>query len=559
MKNRLLNIAKVMQMLAILFCLAACDNRYDTPVVRVENVVIKPSGKLSLVINTESELKAMVYPNSAANQNVRWASNHPEIVTVDENGGVTGISLGDALITVTTEDGGKTATCEVVVTPMVVLVKDITLNQESIKIFEEETQTLLATIFPDNATNKTVVWTSNHPEIASVDQEGVVTGIKKGQAIITVMAEDGEFTATCQVTVDAPQVEVDGVLLNKNEMLLFEGGVEKMVATVYPANASDKSVTWTSNNEAVATVDAQGMVSAVSQGTAVITVTTVDGDFTDQCTVTVKGSPGEAYGIATVLINAGTYIMGSPTSEPRWSSETQHQVTLTRNFHMSTYEITNEQYARFLNENHIGADGKMAASETYADKVLVYDSSAQSAGFNCGVNYVSGQWQPVSGKENYPVIFVSWYGAYEYAKWIGGNLPTEAQWEYACRAGTTTICSFGTNRNLLGDYAWYNVNSAGSTHPVGEKLPNPWGLYDMYGNVDEWCLDIFVNFGPDSAIDPLITSGGVNCVSRGNGWDTAIDGSGKKGVNFRSANRGQRIPSTAVRGLGFRVVFNESD
>lgn len=552
MKSKLLSIA---QMLTILLCLAACDNKYDTPVVRVENVVIKPSGKLSLVINTESELMAMVYPNSAANQHVKWTSSHPEIVTVDENGKVSAVSLGEALITVTTEDGGKTTTCEVVVTPTVVLVKSITLDQESITLFEEETQTLRATVFPDNATNKTAIWTSDHPEIAAVDQEGVVTAVKKGQAVITTMAEDGEFTATCQVTVNAPQVTVDGVQLNKNEMLLFTGGSEKLVAAISPANASEKSVTWRSDKEAVATVSAEGVVTPVSPGTAVITVTTVDGGFMAQCTVTVKESPGEEYGIATILINAGTYTMGSPTSEPRWSSETEHLVTLTRNFHMSMYEITNEQYARFLNENHIGADGKMAASEMYANEVLIYDSSTQSGGLNCGVNYVSGQWTPVSGKEKYPVIYVSWYGAYEYAKWIGGSLPTEAQWEYACRAGTTTICSFGTDRSLLGDHAWYNVNASGSSHPVGEKLPNPWGLYDMYGNVDEWCMDIFVNFTSSAAIDPLITSGGSNRVSRGNGWDTAIISSNKE-VNFRSANRGQRAPNVTARGLGFRVVFN---
>ena len=558
MRSTLLNIVKAMQVLAILFCLAACDNKYDDPVVRVENVVIKPLGKVSLVINTESELKAMVYPNSAANQKVKWASDRPEIATVDENGKVAGVSLGDAVITVTTEDGGKMATCEVVVTRTVVLAKSITLSQTSLTILEEETQALLATVSPDDATNKTVIWTSNHPEIATVDQEGVVTALKKGEAVITAMAEDGEFTATCQVTVNAPQIAVDGVRLNKSEILLFTGGSEKLSATVSPANASDKSVVWTSSDEAVATVDAQGVVSVVGQGTTVIKVTTVDGEFTDQCTVTVKGSPGEAYGISTVLINAGTYTMGSPNSEPRWSTEAQHQVTLTRNFHMSTYEITNEQYARFLNENQVGADGKMATSETYADEVLINASNSQSGWLNCGVNYASGQWQPVSGKENYPIIFVSWYGAYEYAKWIGGSLPTEAQWEYACRAGTTTICSFGTDRSVLGDYAWYSENSAGSTHPVGEKLPNPWGLYDMYGNVDEWCLDVFVNFGTAPATDPLITSGATNRVSRGNAWDNAVSSSGKD-VNFRSANRGQRAPNTINRAVGFRVVFNVSD
>ena len=244
-------------------------------------------------------------------------------------------------------------------------------------------------------------------------------------------------------------------------------------------------------------------------------------------------------------------MMGKAPGETGYGSEIQHQVTLAKDFYLSKYEITNEQYARFLNENNVGADGKMVTSETYANEMLIYDSSTQNDGLNCGVNYVIDQWKPVPGKEHYPVIYVTWYGAYEYARWTGGSLPTEAQWEYACRAGTTTVCSFGDHdEKLLTNYAWYSANAGSTTHPVGEKSMNFWGLYDMYGNVDEWCLDFFLNYKDAPLIDPIVINGSKR-VSRGNGWDSAFTN-----YNFRSANRGQRAADTAARNLGFRIAFN---
>lgn len=264
-------------------------------------------------------------------------------------------------------------------------------------------------------------------------------------------------------------------------------------------------------------------------------------------------NPGKEYGISTVLIKGGTFLMGKAPGETGYGSETQHQVTLTEDFYLSKYEITNEQYARFLNENGVGADGKMATSEAYADEVLVYDSSTQTNnGLDCGVNFVDGQWEPAQGKELYPVIYVTWYGAYEYARWAGGNLPTEAQWEYACRAGTTTVCSFGAHdESLLTNYAWYYANAGNTTHPVGEKAMNFWGLYDMYGNVDEWCLDFFLNYKNAPLIDPVVINGSKR-VSRGNAWSSAFTN-----YNFRSANRGQRDANAATRDLGFRVAFSK--
>ena len=143
-----------------------------------------------------------------------------------------------------------------------------------------------------NATNKNISWKSDKPEIASVNANGKVTGVAEGEAIITVTTEDGDKTATCLVTVEAvPVVAVTGVTLNKTSLKLYTRDSETLTATVAPAGATNKNVIWTSSEPTVATVDANGKVTAKSTGIADITVTTEDGGKTATCRVGVVRRP----------------------------------------------------------------------------------------------------------------------------------------------------------------------------------------------------------------------------------------------------------------------------
>ncbi len=128
------------------------------------------------------------------------------------------------------------------------------------------------------------------------------------------------------------------------------------------------------------------------------------------------------------------------------------------------------------------------------------------------------------------------------------RLPTEAEWEYACRSGTTTAYGFGDDASRLGDYGWFRSNSdSGGTHPVGEKKPNAWGLYDMHGNVYEWCQDWYGAYPSGSATDPTGAMSGSYRVSRGGSWNINVR-------YCRSAYRIRLTPEIRIFSLGFRVL-----
>ena len=250
--------------------------------------------------------------------------------------------------------------------------------------------------------------------------------------------------------------------------------------------------------------------------------------------------------IKLLYITGGTYIMGSPESEMnRSADETQHSVTL-NDFYLSEKAITNEQYSLFLNENKVPANGRHRV-EGFGEQLLVFPHS-------WGVKYVNDKWQPTtSEKPDYPIVNVTWYGAKAYCDWINGRLPTEAEWEYACRAGSTT--PFNTGANLTTSQANYDGNIPygenekgvylGQPQPVGNYPPNAWGLYEMHGNVWEWCSDWYGKYTSDAVTNPQGPSAGSHRVLNGGGWSS--------GAGYcRSASRYDVMPNLYGSFIGFR-------
>ena len=189
-------------------------------------------------------------------------------------------------------------------------------------------------------------------------------------------------------------------------------------------------------------------------------------------------------------IPGGKFMMGSPETEPGRLGEEgpQHEVEVSP-FWMSKYEITWNQYEVW--SDRVDSLRRAAYGKPSSSRDKVADSITRPTPPYTDMSFGMG-------RENNPAICMTQHSARMYCTWLSAKtgryyrLPTEAEWEYACRAGTSSVYSFGDDVSQVGDYAWYADNSDGNYHPVGKKKPNPWGLYDMHGNVAEWVLDQYV-------------------------------------------------------------------
>ena len=248
-------------------------------------MTVTPS-RIEIIEGESAVLSASVSPEAASDRAVAWSSSDRSVATVDKAGTVHGLRPGTATVTATAE--GKSGTCAVTVKAKAVGVTEVTLDKTELTLTEGETETLTATVKPDNADNRKVTWSSDKTEIATVDGAGKVTAVKAGEAVVTVTTEDGGKTATCKVTVKAKAVPVTGVDVNPWVMTLSVRGTSKLSYTIRPADATNQNVKWESESPSVATVDSEGNVQGVAAGTAKICVTTEDGGFKSYCTVTVK-------------------------------------------------------------------------------------------------------------------------------------------------------------------------------------------------------------------------------------------------------------------------------
>lgn len=196
--------------------------------------------------------------------------------------------------------------------PVPVSVTGVTLSKSNLTLTVGNSANLVATVAPNNVADKSVTWTSSSPQTAKVDANGRVTAVAAGTAVITATTTDGGYTATCRVSVTEEEKKVTGVTVSKTSLTMEAGQTQTLTATVAPADAKDRAVTWASSNAAVASVDSNGRVTALSAGAAEITVKTTDGGFTAACRVIVKGE-AKPEGVEVHFRRANVYHQGQFT------------------------------------------------------------------------------------------------------------------------------------------------------------------------------------------------------------------------------------------------------
>ena len=269
-----------------------------------------------MTVGGTSTLSATVAPSDATDKSVTWSSSNTAVATVN-NGVVTAISAGTATIKVTTANG-KTATCEVTVS---ILASGVSLNNTTLSLLKGNTETLFATVAPDDTTDKSLAWSTSDENVVTVNN-GVVTAVGVGTATITVTTANGK-TATCEVTVNVSVYEIS---LDKTFVSLVEGETITITATLSPIDATDLSVIWTSSDQSVATIDSNGKITAVSNGISVIIATTANG-LSSYCTVTVTKAEVSAANITldknTATMSIGDSLVLTTTVSP---SNTTNQV-----------------------------------------------------------------------------------------------------------------------------------------------------------------------------------------------------------------------------------------
>jgi formylglycine-generating enzyme required for sulfatase activity len=237
-----------------------------------------------------------------------------------------------------------------------------------------------------------------------------------------------------------------------------------------------------------------------------------------------------------VLVEGGKFMMGSNVKGEE-DAAPRHEVAVST-FLLGDHEVTNQEYADFLNK--YGSD-RIQAND-YAGELLLETHPL-------GLIKVNNLWIPGPGREEYPVVNVTWFGAWLYAQQKGGRLPSEAEWEYAARGGPKSGGYRFSGDNDYNNIAWNEANSKGETHPVKQKKPNELGIYDLNGNVYEWCQDWFGENVYKSATskDPKGATNGESRIMRGGSWSVPA-----QSITYRDYD----APTRKTDGLGFRVAMD---
>lgn len=457
------------------------------------------------------------YTAISNNQNVATVSIIEEILVIK--------AIGQGTTQILVKDSKTEKTTEVKVT---VTIADIALSASSISVRATENGAISISAGSGN-----YEVSSSNDVIATAAINGnniVIAGKTIGSTKITVKDKVTGKEATINVTVSSKQ----NITLSQTTVEVNEANSKNINITT----GSGNYLINTSNSD-VATASLSGSVITIKGVNIGTTNITISNSVDTPVTLTVKvvptvapagiiGNPKDLHLSDLVFVEGGTFQMGTPSRGD--GDELLHTVTLS-SFNITKYEITNEQYAKFLNT-------KGNQIEEGAKWYQGYDIVQQGNSFVVK-----------SGREKHPVVYVTWQGAKAYADWVGGYLPTEAQWEYAARGGNKSQGYLYSGSNDLNEVSWniYNSGSLG-IRPVGGKKPNELGIYDMSGNVWEWTADWYGTYSTEHQTNPTGPTTGTARVRRGASAFCLPNVQ-------RTTNRSYRAQTGIRHNLGFRLVF----
>ena len=459
-----------LMVLVIIFCLCFIAYKiycYYQPkskdLLPITNIEISLTNQ-EIEINSKIEIQTTIYPTNYEPTNLQWVSSNPEIITI-ENSVLTAISEGESIIYAISDNGIKS---NELLVHSIIKINEITLSKESLELEVSNSETLTATILPENATNKDLVWTSSDSTIASIDETGIVTANKVGECIISV-SNNGNIYAQCNVKVE--ETAVSNVSLDETNVKLGVGQEYLLISSVSPNNATDKSIVWSSSDNSIITVD-NGKIKAASVGNANVTITSKNGksatcSFTvtsnatygakkyAKDTYTIRSGPSNSYSkLATVYKNEEIEILKSDNS---WSKIRTYSgivgYILSSGYSSSkTYYISNVPY---INQFSLGyPTGCEAVSATMAAKYAGYDISAATIIANTPtdekgkrqetitiektiekVNEETGETEIITETEEK----TDWYGGNPFEVFVGHPTKGLSTGSYGCFAKPITI------------------------------------------------------------------------------------------------------------------------
>lgn len=478
--------------IAFLGVLFSCGKNTQEAEIPVSSISLSQPA-VEMVIGEAVQLTATVQPSNASSKAITWASSKASVATV-ESGRVTAIAEGTA--TITASAGGKSASCSVTVSKGEVAVVSITLNKTELSLEKGNSETLIATVKPSDATEKTVTWSSSNTSVAIVDVSGKITAVGGGNAVITAKA--GDQKTTCYVIVTVP---VESIFLNREYVILEEEGTISLVANVQPYDAMDKTVIWSTSDAAVVTVEG-GNVTAIKEGTASITAKA--GDQKAECKVVVrtKGAalPGVFSVSSTQIIKFSKGNLQASYDGSAWSwTFAAHQ-----------YDYIGDATAN----NKVNGGGTVSENGTL--DLFCWSSPSSLLGINNGVIYLDDGWRD----------FVDWGSNATVQAGIGANWRTlsfdELTYLMDTREGTR--------------YCKATVNSVSGlvifpdsyTHPSGVSAIASANTADSSFAINEWSADDWAQ---------METAGAVFLPTAGLRKGASVDNVGYGGYYWASTSK----------------------